>query len=292
MARHDVRIFRNSPRGFEYPPADDEELLAEGFVPLSRAQAAEQQVEQLKAEREHLREECDKAISLWKQACVARDDALLDAKRGWDEVYALMQELGRAVSALRQPRDSSPVAVVDATGVGSVSADVNATGAGDSEPEGECAGLAAQWCPIHGECVCPADASGERTLDEPRCPLHAPGSTHGEPSPPPAVLPPKVSGAERAAYRVVWDKGYEAGWKDSDASQAHSFVATANPYAAAGEVPPAVLPGGDGPLIDAFCSAEHLWVQGKTHEALGRLCTAVARLADKLESGAKGKVGR
>lgn len=44
-----------------------------------------------------------------------------------------------------------------------------------------------------------------------------------------------------------------------------------------------LLPEG---FVDAFCSAEHLWVQGKTHEALGRLCTAVARLAQALESRA------
>jgi len=34
---------------------------------------------------------------------------------------------------------------------------------------------------------------------------------------------------------------------------------------------------------DAFCSAEHRWVQGKTHDSLGSLCTAVAELAKELE---------
>jgi hypothetical protein len=47
-------------------------------------------------------------------------------------------------------------------------------------------------------------------------------------------LPPKVSGAERAAYAVVWDKGYEAGWKDAarcgDMGSAPKYAL--NPYAA------------------------------------------------------------
>lgn len=42
---------------------------------------------------------------------------------------------------------------------------------------GECTGLSAQWCPIHGTCRCP-----DRTeaMDDPGCPLHSESSTHAE----------------------------------------------------------------------------------------------------------------
>lgn len=51
----------------------------------------------------------------------------------------------------------------------------------------ECTGLAASWCPVHGDCLCPRAPDGEplpsawygeRSLDDPGCPLHAPGSSH------------------------------------------------------------------------------------------------------------------
>jgi hypothetical protein len=49
-----------------------------------------------------------------------------------------------------------------------------------------CTGLAASWCPVHGDCCCPCGdqlPSGVRgELNDPRCPLHAPTSTHPEPS--------------------------------------------------------------------------------------------------------------
>jgi hypothetical protein len=48
-----------------------------------------------------------------------------------------------------------------------------------------CTGVAAQWCPIHGECTCPLTEWGERLMDddhadEARCPLHSTWSTHAE----------------------------------------------------------------------------------------------------------------
>lgn len=39
----------------------------------------------------------------------------------------------------------------------------------------ECTGLTARWCPVHGDCVCEGD-----NLDDARCPLHAPSSTHAD----------------------------------------------------------------------------------------------------------------
>ena len=53
----------------------------------------------------------------------------------------------------------------------------------------ECTGVSAGWCPIHGDCICPVDEHGEHITmdgegfgrDNPACPLHGDGSTHGEP---------------------------------------------------------------------------------------------------------------
>lgn len=43
-----------------------------------------------------------------------------------------------------------------------------------------CTGLAASWCPVHGECACPRNAGGEPlgNLDDEACPLHRYGSNH------------------------------------------------------------------------------------------------------------------
>lgn len=48
-----------------------------------------------------------------------------------------------------------------------------------------CTGLAATWCPVHGDCLCPPrpageGAPGERSLEDPMCPLHGDASTHAE----------------------------------------------------------------------------------------------------------------
>jgi hypothetical protein len=49
----------------------------------------------------------------------------------------------------------------------------------------ECEGLAAQWCPKCGDCICPEDDTGERTLDRLDCPLHGAYSKHAEEPLPP-----------------------------------------------------------------------------------------------------------
>jgi hypothetical protein len=49
----------------------------------------------------HLREEYDKAVRLWKQATIDHDAAQTDAKRGWDEVHALMAEHAETLRKLR-----------------------------------------------------------------------------------------------------------------------------------------------------------------------------------------------
>lgn len=43
-----------------------------------------------------------------------------------------------------------------------------------------CTGIAASWCPIHGDCLCPRNEDGEpeSDLNYDGCPLHAPSSSH------------------------------------------------------------------------------------------------------------------
>ncbi len=53
-----------------------------------------------------------------------------------------------------------------------------------------CTGVSAFWCPAHGDCTCPRNELGERWDPETEihganwrdCPLHQPGSAHGEKS--------------------------------------------------------------------------------------------------------------
>lgn len=46
----------------------------------------------------------------------------------------------------------------------------------DPEPV-ECTGVAASWCPVHGDCTCPRDRDGFRE-ETSTCPLHNETSTH------------------------------------------------------------------------------------------------------------------
>lgn len=49
-----------------------------------------------------------------------------------------------------------------------------------ADGDGECTGVAASWCPLHGDCTCPRDEDGGfgHGRNGPTCPLHAAGSTH------------------------------------------------------------------------------------------------------------------
>jgi len=40
-----------------------------------------------------------------------------------------------------------------------------------------CTGISANWCPIHGDCIC----RDEDDKNDDDCPLHSMFSTHGEP---------------------------------------------------------------------------------------------------------------
>ncbi len=44
----------------------------------------------------------------------------------------------------------------------------------------QCTGIAAVWCPIHGNCSCPYldERTGERDMNDPGCALHGKESTH------------------------------------------------------------------------------------------------------------------
>lgn len=46
----------------------------------------------------------------------------------------------------------------------------------------DCTGLAAAWCPKHGDCTCPVgdDGISRYALDHPSCPLHGLDSDHCE----------------------------------------------------------------------------------------------------------------
>lgn len=53
----------------------------------------------------------------------------------------------------------------------------------------DCTGISATWCPIHGDCACRRNDSGETCDDNDpdilsrcgeKCPLHSPSSKHGE----------------------------------------------------------------------------------------------------------------
>lgn len=48
--------------------------------------------------------------------------------------------------------------------------------------DNRCTGMTAIWCPRCGDCKCPLNEAGERSLDGSACPLHAPDSAHGEPA--------------------------------------------------------------------------------------------------------------
>lgn len=47
-------------------------------------------------------------------------------------------------------------------------------------PGPECTGITAMWCPRCGDCTCPGDPDRGDPMDDPRCPLHAANSPHGE----------------------------------------------------------------------------------------------------------------
>lgn len=47
-------------------------------------------------------------------------------------------------------------------------------------PGPECTGISARWCPRCGDCTCPGDPDRGDPMDDPRCPLHASSSPHGE----------------------------------------------------------------------------------------------------------------
>ena len=52
-----------------------------------------------------------------------------------------------------------------------------------AKPAEVCTGIAATWCPVHGDCTCPHcddNPYADRTLTDESCPLHSSSSTHGE----------------------------------------------------------------------------------------------------------------
>lgn len=78
----------------------------------------------------------------------------------------------------REATDGSPAAVAALAYGMHVSSDF-AVGSRCGPGVIACSGVAAAWCPVHGDCVCPSDDAGNRLdLTDPDCPLHAPASHH------------------------------------------------------------------------------------------------------------------
>lgn len=42
----------------------------------------------------------------------------------------------------------------------------------------DCTGVAASWCPVHGDCTCPYDEDNGRDHSDFHCPLHGDHSAH------------------------------------------------------------------------------------------------------------------
>lgn len=45
-----------------------------------------------------------------------------------------------------------------------------------------CTGVAASWCPVHGDCTCPEPETptASKSFDDPSCPLHSSSSSHAD----------------------------------------------------------------------------------------------------------------
>lgn len=123
--------------------------------------------------------------------------ALATARReGAAEMLARCRTAARAAfdaHPLTLNRYHSPGCICDAIGRGSCSkcdrgdAVVDALDALPLDGDGgapDCTGITAQWCPRCGDCTCPllheGNVEGGRTLNDPKCPLHAPSSPHGD----------------------------------------------------------------------------------------------------------------
>ena len=60
---------------------------------------------------------------------------------------------------------------------------IRAGGVNEQKLPSRCTGIAAVWCPIHGDCSCPRHSDGERDGDSEDCdvcPLHGLASAHGD----------------------------------------------------------------------------------------------------------------
>lgn len=86
-------------------------------------------------------------------------------------------------------------------------------GQGEGAADAECTGVAAKWCPIHGDCECIEPDDLEEPVRDDACPLHSPVSTHAEGPPPPdpqeqlATLRAEVAGLRevRDAAEAFWN---------------------------------------------------------------------------------------
>lgn len=97
-----------------------------------------------------------------------------DPHPGWDDAHL------RSVShVLTQPVPPGRLTRLDSQAQQAQLSPDELRSLADRLEASQCSGLAASWCPVHGDCTCPTrDADGERSLDGAGCCLHAPSSGH------------------------------------------------------------------------------------------------------------------
>ncbi len=101
ISRSDIRVFQDTARGFEYPPASDEQLRAVGLVSLSqleevrdRIAALDLQHDETRGYRQHAEQQVDELKSLLRRA-------LADF---WEEDSSWIQEAHVALGDVRLTR--------------------------------------------------------------------------------------------------------------------------------------------------------------------------------------------
>lgn len=98
---------------------------------------------------------------------------------------------------------------------------------GQAAVEDGCSSLAATWCPVHGDCLCPLDAKGRSAMNGSDCPLHGPASDHAD-ADVPSDATAEAPAAEHSGRLAgdLWDMPAEA----PDPSEVAAAMATEDGY--------------------------------------------------------------
>lgn len=152
--------------------------------------------------------------------------AIREFVRGLEERREMVNPawVARVLSGILSGLPARPVAPAPSDAVSAL-ADVEAPG--PAALPGECSGIAASWCPAHGNCSCPRDEEGVRTENRSatECPLHGKASNHGDAEiaalDAPAALPDAPFAAfGRALLPKWWDDGNPGDIDGGDAQDA------------------------------------------------------------------------